>query len=146
MAFKELNFGKYASDLLIDHPDFKFGNEDSNITPGAQPFKLGTIVHRPKDSLQTVAWTAVAAGADVVDTNEFAVIWGDHYGFKMDFTPKAIAAGKWNSIVVRKGAFKEFYIKANYKTVLAADYAKLLQLMANQGLLVLQDVSDFKVA
>ncbi|AXF52997.1 MAG: hypothetical protein [Caudoviricetes sp.] len=146
MAFKELKFGKYASDLLIDHPHFKFGMEDSNITPGAQPFVLGTIVHRPKDSLQTVAWTAVAAGADVVDTNEFAVIWGDHYAFKEEFTPKAIAAGKWNSIVARKGAFKEFYIKANYKTVLAADYAKLLQLMANQGMLVLTDTSDHKVA
>jgi len=146
MAFTELKFGKYASDLLIDHPHFKFGNEDANITPGAQPFKLGTIVHRPKDSLQTVAWTAVAAGADVDAANEFAVVWGDHYAFKYDFTPKAIAAGKWNAIVVRKGAFKEFYIKQNYATVLGADYAKLLQLMSNQGLIVLEDVSDLTVA
>lgn len=145
MAFTELKFANYASDLLIDHPSFKFGMEDSNITPVA--IKLGTIVHRPKDSAPTVAWTALAADADVVAANEFAVVWGDHYAFKQEFTPKAIAAGKWNSIVARKGAFKEFYIKANYKTVLTADnYALLLQLMANQGMLVLTDVSDLKAA
>lgn len=146
MAFTELKFGQYASDLLIDHPEFKFGNENANITPGAQPFKLGTIVARPKDSAPTVAWEAIDADADVVATNEFAVVWGDHYGFKADFTPKAIAAGKWNGIVIRKGAFKEFYIKANYKTVLTTKYAHLLQIMANQGLLVLTDVSDYQPA
>jgi hypothetical protein len=143
MAFTELKFGKYASDLIIDHPSFHFGNEDSNITPEATPFPLGTIVHRPKDSLQTVAWTAVKADADVDAANEYAVVYGDHNSFKYDFTPKAIKAKLWNSIVVRKGAFKEFYIKENYKTVLTANYALLLQLMNNQGLIVLTDVSDY---
>lgn len=142
MAFTELKFGTYASDLVIDHPAYKFGNENSNITPLVTALPLGTIVHRPKDSAPTVAWSVIDADADVVATNEFAVVWGDHYGFKTDFIPKAIAAGKWNSIVIRKGAFKEFYIKKNYKTTLTTTYDLLLQLMANQGLLVLTDVSD----
>ena len=147
MAFTELKTLKYASDLIIDHADFHFSNDDANITPAGE-MKLGTIVVRPKDSAPTVAWTVIDAAADAVATNEFAVVYGDHYGFKYDFTPKAVAAGKWNSIVVvRDAAFKEFYIKENYATLLgAAPYALLKQLMANQGLLVLEDVSKYKVA
>jgi hypothetical protein len=145
MAFTELNFLKYSSDLVIDHADFHFSNENANITP-AGVIKLGTVVVRPKDSASTVAWSVVDAAADAVETNEFAVVWGDHNSFAYDFTPKTIAAGKWNSVViVRQAAFKEFYIKENYETLLgAAPYALMKQLMANQGLLVLQDVSKYK--
>lgn len=148
MAFTQLKNAKYASDLIVDHEEFHFSNDNANVTPGAQPFKLGTVVVRPKGSAPTVAWTAVSADADIVDTNDFAVLYGDHYAFKYDFTPKAITSGKWNAIVVRRGAaFKEYYIKQNYGTVLAADkYALMLELMANCGLLVLTDVSNFTVA
>lgn len=147
MAFTELTTLKYASDLLIDHADFHFSNDNANITP-AGVIKLGTVVVRPKDSAPSVAWTVIDAAGDAVATNEFAVVWGDHYGFAYDFTPKAVVAGKWNSIVItRDAAFKEFYIKENYETLLGATpYAMLKQLMANQGLLVLQDVSDYTVA
>lgn len=148
MAYKELTLLKYASDLVIDHEDFHFSNDNANVTPGAAPFKLGTVVARPKDSAPTVAWEAIDAAADVVATNEFAVLFGDHYGFKYNFTPKAITAGKWNAIVIKSGAaFKEFYIKENYATLLGAvPYALLKQLLANAGLLVLDDVSDYTVA
>lgn len=147
MAFKELTLLKYASDLIIAHKDFHFSNDNANVTPGAQPFKLGTIVHRPKGSEPTVAWTALAADADVVDTNEFAFLFGDHYAFKYDFTPKAIAAGKWNAIVVvRDAGFKEFYPKSLYKTVLTTKYALLQRLLADQGLIVLEDVTDLKAS
>lgn len=147
MAFKELTLLKYASDLVIAHADFHFSNDNANVTPGASPFKLGTIVHRPKGSAPAVAWTALAADADVVDTNEFAFLFGDHYGFKYDFTPKAIVTGKWNAVVVvRDAGFKEFYVKELYKTVLAAaPYALLQRLLADQNLIVLEDVSDLKV-
>lgn len=146
MAFKELTFLKYASDLVIAHKAFHFSNDNANVTPGAQPFKLGTIVHRPKGSAPTAAWTALAADADVVDTNEFGFLFGDHYGFKYDFTPKAIVAGKWNSIlVVRDAGFKEFYVKQLYKTVLSAtSYALLIRLLADKSLIVLEDVTDYK--
>lgn len=147
MAFTELKTLKYASDLLIDHEEFHFSNDKTNITP-AGVIKLGTIVFRPKNSAPTVAWSVVDDAADAVATNEFAVVWGDHYGFAYDFTPRAIAAGKYNAVVItREAAFKEFYIKDNYATLLGtAPYAMLKQLMANQGLLVLQDVSGYKVA
>lgn len=145
MAFTELNFAKYMSDLFIDHDKFHYSNENANITP-AGVLKLGTIVYRAKGSAPTAAWTIVDDAADVVATNEFAVVYGDHNSFAYDFTPKAIAAGKWNSIVVVRNAnFKEFYIKENYATLLGATpYALLKRLMADQDLLVHQDVSDYK--
>lgn len=146
MAFKEITLLKYASDLVIDHKDFHFSNEDINITPaGVMP--LGTIVARAKGGTASAPYKVITAGTDVVDTNEFAVVFGDHHSFAYDFTPKAIKSGQFNAVgIVRGAAFKEFYIKANYKTLLGAtDYPKLLQLMAAQGLLVLEDVSDYKV-
>lgn len=145
MAFTEISFLKYSSDLVVGHDQDHFSNDNANITPAGN-IKLGTVVFRTKDSAPTVAWTVVDDAADVAAANEYAVVWGDQYGFKYDFTPKAIAAGKWNSIVITRNAqFKEFYLKANYATVLgAAPYALLKQLMANQSLLVLQDVSDYK--
>lgn len=145
MAFTELKFGKYMSDLFIDHDKFHYSNENANITP-AGVLKLGTIVFRPKNSAPTVAYTIVDDATDVADTNEYAVVYGDHNSFAYDFTPKAIAAGKWNSIVVVRDAhFKEFYIKENYATLLgAAPYALLKQLMANQSLVIQTDVSATK--
>ena len=146
MAFKELTLLKYASDLVIAHADFHFSNDNANVTPGAAPFKLGTIVHRPKGSAPTVAWTALAADADVVDTNEFAFLFGDHYGFKYDFTPKAIKAKLFNAVVIKRGPamLKEFYIKAVHGTALATKYGVLKQLLADQGVVVLDDVTNFK--
>lgn len=148
MAFKEITLTKYASDLVIAHKSFHFSNDNANITPLATALPLGTVVTRPVNSAPRDAWKVIAADADVVDGDELAVVFGDHYAFKYDFIPRAIAAGKWNAVVVRRdAAFKEFYIKANLKATLsAAKYAQLIQNMANQGLLVLEDVSDFKVA
>lgn len=146
MAFKEITLLKYASDLVIAHADFHFSNDNANVTPAVTPFNLGTIVFRPKGSAPTVAWTALTADAAVVDTNEFAFLYGDHYAFKYDFIPKAIVAGKWNAIVVvRDAGFKEFYVKQLYKTVLSAtSYALLIRLLSDQNLIVLEDVSDYK--
>lgn len=143
MAFTELKLLKYASDVVIAHKDFHFSNENINITPALLP--LGAVVARAKGGLPTAPYAVIDAAA-VVDTNEFAIVFGDHHSFAYDFTPKAIAAGKWNAVgIVRDAAFKEFYLKANYATALgAAPYAKLKQLLADQGLLVLDDVSDYK--
>lgn len=147
MAFKEIKLLPYASDLVIGHAEFHFSNENVNITP-AGVMKLGTIVFRAKGAAKADPYTVLTAADAVVDTNEFAVVFGDHHSFAYDFTPKAIAAGKWNALaIVRDAAFKEFYIKANYATVLGAvPYAKLKQLMQEQDLTILDDVSDLLAA
>lgn len=147
MAFKEMKFLKRASDLLIDHKHFNFSNANANITPPAAgaiiPF--GTVVFRAKGLVDTAPWAAVSAAGDLSKDNEYALVWGDHHAFAADFVPRAIAAGKWNSIIVRNGAAKEFYIKQVHGTALAADFALLKSLMDAQGLLVLDDVTKYTV-
>lgn len=149
MAFTEMKFLKNASDLLVDHMHFNFSNDNANITPPAASAAIpfGTVVFRAKGLGVAAAWTAVTTNASLVTTNEFAVVWGDHHSFAADFVPRAIEAGKFNSIVIKRdAAFKEYYIKQVHGTALGADLDKLKQLMADQGLLVLDDVTDYTVA
>lgn len=145
MAFTEITLVKYASDLVVDHHIGNFNNDKANITPaGVIPF--GTVVFRAKGLDIEAPWAAVKLDADVADTNEYAVVYGDHYGFKYDFTPKAIKAKFFNAVVIKRGPamLKEFYIKAVHGTALATKYGVLKQLLADQGVVVLDDVTNFK--
>ena len=144
MAFQNITLLKRASDLLIGHTTNAFNFDDANITPaGMIPF--GTVVFRAKGLAKAAPWAAVTATGNVVGTNEFGVVWGDGYGFAADFTPKAIVAKRYNAVVIKRGQaeFKEFYIKAVHATQLGTSFDVLKQLMADQGLVVLDDVSDF---
>lgn len=145
MTFTEITLVKYASDLVVDHHIGNFNNDKANITPaGVIPF--GTVVFRAKGLGIEAPWAAVKLDADVADTNEYAVVYGDHYGFKYDFTPKAIKAKFFNAVVIKRGPamLKEFYIKAVHGTALATKYGVLKQLLADQGVVVLDDVTNFK--
>ena len=145
MAFTEITLVKQASDLVVDHYIGNFNNDKANITPaGVIPF--GTVVFRAKGLGIEAPWAAVKLDADIADTNEYAVVYGDHYGFKYDFTPKAIKAKFFNAVVIKRGPvmLKEFYIKAVHGTALATKYGVLKQLLADQGVVVLDDVTNFK--
>lgn len=148
MAFKELTYTKYISDLVIGHLPFHFSVDNANITPpaAAAAIPLGTVVFRAKGLKEADAWAPISADADVVATNEFAVVFGDALKCNFDFVPRAIAAGRFNSVVIKRDAqFKEYYIKLVQGTKLTADnYDILKQLMADQGLLVLDDVTSYK--
>ena len=145
MAFTEITMQKRASDLVVAHLDHNFSNDDANITPlalgAAIPF--GSVVFRAKGGASTAAWTLVTTNASLVTTNEFAVVFGNHYGFAADFVPRAIAAGQWNALVVKRDAgIKEHYLKKAHSTLAAADFDKLKGLLADQGLVVLTDVTN----
>lgn len=134
MAYTNVPFEKRASDLVIDSKP-NYSNDNANITPaGVIPF--GTVVFRAKSLDETAPWAAVSDALDMVDTNEFGVVYGDGYGFKADFTPAAIAAGRFNAVIIKRDAnVKEFYLKQVLRTA-AADFAKLKALLANQGVIV----------
>jgi len=145
MAFTELTLLTQSSDLVVDQESGNFNYDNANITPaGVIPF--GTVVFRAKGLAIEAPWAAVAADADVADTNEYAIVYGDQYGFKADFTPKAIAAKKFNAVVIKRGParLKEFYIKQVHGTVLTTKYGVLKQLLADQGVVVLDDITNFK--
>ena len=107
MAFTEITMQKRASDLVVAHLDHNFSNDDANITPPAlgAAIPFGSVVFRAKGGASTAAWTLVTTNASLVTTNEFAVVFGNHYGF-------------------------------------AADFDKLKGLLADQGLVVLTDVTN----
>ncbi len=148
MAFKELQYTKYISDLVIGHLPFHFSVDNANITPPAAsaPIMLGTVVFRAKGLGVAAPW-AVLTSAGVAPENEFAVVYGDELKCNFDFVPRAIAAGRFNSVVIKRDAqFKEYYIK-QFATTAGLDAATLdtlKQLMADQGLLVLDDVTGYK--
>lgn len=146
MAFTNITLLKRASDLVVAQLDHNFSNDDANITPPAAgaiiPF--GTVVFRAKGLAKTAPWTVLTVAAGVNADNEFGVVFGDGYGFKADFAPKAIVAGRYNAVVVKRDAgLKEYYIKAVHETALGAtNFDILKQLLADQGLIVLDDDSE----
>lgn len=145
MAFTEITMLKRASDLVVAHLSHNFSNDDANITPPAAsaPIPFGSVVFRAKGLGKAAAWTLVTDNASLVTTNEFAVVFGNHYGFAADFVPRAIAANQYNAIVVKRDAgIKEYYLKEVHGTALGADFDVLKQLMADQGLVVLDDVTN----
>lgn len=147
MAFKNMTLLKRLSDLLIGHYVNNFNNESINITPlaGQAVLPLGSVVFRAKGAAPADPYAKVTADADVVDTNEFVVVLGDEYGFNYDFNPKAIKAGFWNAIGIKRGPveLKEFYIKEAQSALTAPKHELLKQLLADQGLVVLDDISKF---
>lgn len=129
-----------ASDLIIYHEIGAYNNENANITPaGVIPF--GQVVFRAKSLDPAAPWAAVTV-AGLVATNEFGVVYGDNYGFAFDFTPNAIKAGFFNGLVVKRGpAFlKEFYLKKAQATLTATQFTTMKELLAGQGLVVLETV------
>lgn len=147
MAFTNITLLKRPSDLVIGHYINAFNFDEANVTPGVGAAPLGTIVFRAKGLTKKAPWARVTAAGDVVETNEYAVLWGDGYAFRSDFTLSPIVANRYNAVVIKRGPaeFKEFYIKELYATLLGADpYDILKQLMADQGLVVHDDITDYK--
>lgn len=141
MAFINVPYEPRVSDLLIDHMEGGFNFQGANITP-AGVIKIGTVVFRAK-GIDPVAPYAAVTAASLVATNEFAVVYGDHFSYNYSFTPKAIAAGLWNSLVIDKGPamFKEFYIKQVQSALTKPQFEVLRLLLKNQGLVVIEDIN-----
>jgi len=121
-----------------------FNRRDLNITPPAAsaPVKLGTIVFRAKSTDETAPFAVVAASGDVALTNEYAVVLGNHYGYKTSFVPAAIAAGKFNAIAYTSGPMKikDYLPKAIHSALNATQFAALAQALEKQGIVVLDTV------
>lgn len=141
MPFENLpDFEVRASDLIVYHEIGNYNNENANITPaGIIPF--GQVVFRAKSYDPAAPWAAVTV-ASLVGTNEFGVVYGNHYGFKSNFTPKAIKTGFFNGLVIKRGPgfLKEFYLKKAQSTLTAPQFENLKELLAGQGLVVLETV------
>lgn len=142
------------SDLVVhEHdPAVGYSRRDLNITPITPAIRMGTVVFRAKSTDLTAAWTVLNSAAALVLTNEFAVVYGDHYSFNPSFVPRAIAANQYNAVgyVGTSGALqlKEHHIKTIAKDLVGnggagltdAQVETLKGLLEQQGIQVLKTV------
>lgn len=129
------------SDLIFDeYIQAGFTREVINVTPPAAgaPVTLGTVVFRAKSLDPAAAYAVVAANTALVSTNEFAVVFGDGYGFNPSFVPNAIGAGKTNAVSVKRGPIqlKDALIKGVHTALTAAEIITLKELLKLQGVVV----------
>jgi len=152
MPFVAETFTQRFSDLVVHEldPSVGYSRRDLNITPPAVAVKLGTVVYRAKSSDLTAAWTVLASAIPLVLTNEFAVVYGDHFSFNPSFVPRAIAANQYNAVgfVGTSGALqlKEYYIKQVAKSATNVGGAALTdaQVETLKGLLEQQGIQVLK--
>lgn len=154
MPFVAETFVQRFSDLVVHEmdPSVGYSRRDLNITPITPAIRMGTVVYRAKSADLTAAWTVLASEAPLVLTNEFAVVFGDHYSFNPSFVPRTIASGKYNAVgfVGTSGALqlKEYYIKQVAKSAAVdggadlsdAEVETLKGLLEQQGIQVLKTV------
>lgn len=154
MPFTPATYAKRFSDLVVHEidPSVGYSRRDLNITPPSVPVLLGTVVYRAKSSDLTAAWTVLGSATPLVLTNEFAVVYGDHYSFNPSFTPRAIAAGRYNAVgfVGTSGGLqlKEYFIKQVAQASVPnggaalndAQFETLKGLLEQQGIQVLKTV------
>lgn len=139
------------SDLVYHEldPAVGYSRQDLNITPPAAgaEVKMGTIVFRAKASGNTPAspYAVLSAAANLATTNEYAVVYGDHYQCKSEFVPRAIAANQYNAVgfVGKNGGLqlKDYLIKpiaqdAAGAALTDAQFENLREILASQGIIV----------
>lgn len=146
MAFVNIPYELRLSDLSVReiNPADATGHDNINITPPAAsaPVTLGTVVFRAKSADPTAPYAVVDAALDLADTNEYAVVIGDQYGFNPSFVPNAITANRFNGVAYRRGPqqLKDDLIKKVHSTLVAADLAKLSELLKLQGIVLVKTV------
>lgn len=141
MPFVNDAYQARLSDLIFDeYIQAGFTREVINVTPPAAgaPVTLGTVVFRAKSLDPAAPYAVVTAAAALVDTNEFAVVFGDGYGFNPSFVPNAIGAGKTNAVSIKRGPIqlKDYYIKQVHSGLSAANIITLKELLKAQNVIV----------
>jgi len=150
MPFVTMPYSKRLSDLVVHEidPSVGYGRKCVNVTPptGGAAVEIGTVVYRAKGTNPEGAYAVLSAAAQIAETNEFAVIYGDHYSFNPSFVPRAIAAGQFNAVgfVGHSGGLqlKEYYIRQFADTLgtplTDAQFASLKEVLEKQGIVVLE--------
>lgn len=132
------------SDLVVKEidPASAYSRDSINVTPpdASAPLLIGNVVFRAKSLDPTAAYAVLSNVSQLVDTNEFAVVFGDEYSFNPSFVPKAIAAGKFNSIAFIRGMvqLKDYYVKENNIAMTAEQLATLSTLLKRQGVILVE--------
>ena len=130
------------SDLVFHEldPSVGYARECINVTPPAAsaPVQLGTVVFRAASTDPAAAYAVLVNASDIVATNEFAVVFGDAFGFNASYVPNAIAAGVFNSVAFKRGPvqLKDYYLKLRQDKLNANEFAILKVVLKKQGVIV----------
>lgn len=149
MPFQTISVKRF-SDLVVHEidPSVGYSRQSVNVTPPASgTIPMGTIGVRAKSADPAAAYSILSGPLDLVDTNEFVVLYGDCYGQKGDFSVFAIEADEFNAVgfVGHAGGvqLKEYYIKQIAQdpagaALTDAEFEQLRQLLSLQGIIVLE--------
>lgn len=146
MAFTNRNYAKQMSDLVVNELDPKLGyaRQCINVTApvSGDPVRFGEVVFRAKDAEPEAPYAVVTGAGDLVLANEFAVVFGDHYGIAEEFVPSDVGEDPTgNAVAFIRGPvqLKEHYIK---QVAQDADGAALTDenFLTLKGLLGKQDI------
>lgn len=141
------------SDLVFHEvdPASRYSRESINVTP-AGVLAIGTVVFRAKSSLDPFApYAVLSASSQLVDTNEFVVVFGDEYGFNPSFTPKAVQTTTFNAVGFIRGQvqLKDYYLRAFAQApaglnLTDAQFLTLVSLLKRQGVVVERTYGDIE--
>lgn len=137
MAFKEVGI-KLLSDLIVGEVGPTTGFARDSIAVAAGDYKLGTPVFRVKSEDPLAAYAPVTEAANLAVGNEYAIVFGNHYGQQGDFTAvAATAALPVNAVAIVGGpaVLKEYFIKS-VSELADDDFASLKVLLRAQGIKV----------
>lgn len=133
------------SDLVQNEldPAVGFSRQDINLTPAGE-VTMGAVAFRAKDSANTkdTPYALLTEAGALVDTNEFAIVFGNEYSCKDAFTPRAIAANQFNAVafvgkngalILKERLVQEYVLGAGLDE---ADFEVLRELLKSQGIIL----------
>jgi hypothetical protein len=131
------------SDLVVheNDPSVGFSRESINITAAAT-VPAGKVYWRLLSTINPdTVWTVLDNTSQLVTTNEFAVVFGDGYGFNDGFTSAAIGAtGTFNAVAFKRDVILKDapLISAANATTLntPAKVDNLRELLKRQGIIL----------
>ena len=133
------------SDLVQNEldPAVGFSRQDINLTPAGE-VTMGAVAFRAKDSANTkdTPYALLTSADDLVNTNEFAIVFGNEYSCKDAFTPRAIAANQFNAVafvgkngalILKERLVKEYALGAGLEE---SEFEVLRELLKSQGIIL----------
>ena len=103
------------SDLVVNELDPAVGYARKVIrVAGSGTLPMGAVVYRAKGTDPSATYAPVSASAQLVATNEFAVVFGDEYGCNGSISIQSSPAATGNAVAFVKGPviLKEYLLKA----------------------------------
>lgn len=147
-----VNFSRtQLSDLVQNEmdPAVGYARQSINITPpgGGAPVRMGTVVYRAKaaSNTESTAYAVLSDAAQLVATNEFAVVFGDHYSCQESFVPRTIASGQFNGVafvgkngalILKEALVKEIAQDSGGADLTDGEFEQLRELLKAQGVIL----------